>query len=65
LIHLKYQSDILYYRNKHLIFIGSILIILLLILKLSVSLANNLTPDAPVNISPESVFYAFPFRPGP
>jgi len=63
-IHLKYQSDILYYRNKHLIFIGSILIILLLILKLSVSLANNLTPDAPVNISPESVFYAIPIPAG-
>lgn len=63
-IHLKYQSDILYYRNKHLIFIGSILIILLLILKLSVSLANNMTPDAPVNISPASVFYAIPIPAG-
>ncbi len=64
LIHLKYQSDILYYRNKHLIFIGSILIILLLILKFSVSLAHNLAPNAPVNISPSSIFYGIPIPAG-
>lgn len=64
LIHLKYQSDILYYRNKHLIFIGSILIILLLILKFSVSLAYNLSPNAPVSISPASIFYGIPIPAG-
>ena len=64
LIHLKYQSDILHYRNKHLIFMGSILIFSLLILKLSVSLAHNLTPDAPVTIAPESIFFAIPISAG-
>lgn len=60
LIHLKYQREILYYQNKNLFFIGSVVIIFILILKLSVSLAVSMAPDAPVPILPSSVYYGIP-----
>ncbi len=64
LIHLKHQRDILYYQNKNLFFIGSVVIVFVLILKLSVSLAQTLAPDAPVPITPASLYYGIPLAAG-
>jgi hypothetical protein len=64
LIHLKHQRDILYYQNKNLFFIGSVVIIFVLILKISVSLAQTLIPDAPVPITAESLYYGIPLAAG-
>jgi putative nucleotidyltransferase with HDIG domain len=60
LIHLKHRRDILYYQNKNLFFIGSVVIIFVLILKISVSLAQTLVPDAPVPITAASLYYGIP-----
>ena len=65
LIHLKYQREILHYQNKNLFFISSVLILFLLILQFFASLAQSLTPGAPVSISPASVFYCIPLAAGP
>ena len=65
LIHLKYQRKILHYQNKNLFFIGSVVILFLLILQFFASLAQSLTPGAPVSISPASVFYSIPLAAGP
>ncbi|MGB9500288.1 MAG: HD family phosphohydrolase [Dissulfuribacterales bacterium] len=62
LIHLKFQKKILHYQNKNLFFIGSVVILFLLILKLSTSLA--LAPEAPFPISPSSIFYGIPLSAG-
>ena len=60
MIHLKFQKKILHYQNKNLFFIGSVVILFLLILKLSISLALTLAPEAPFPISPSSIFYGIP-----
>ncbi len=64
LIHLKYQKKILHYQNKNLFFISSVIILFLLILQLSASLAQELAPAAPMSLSPESIFYAIPLAAG-
>ncbi len=64
LIHLKYQNKILLYQNKNLIFIGSLVILSLLILQLWLSLAQSLAPQAPIFIPPESIYYSIPLAAG-
>ena len=64
LIHLKYQREILHYQNKNLFFISSIVILFLLILQFFASLAQSLTPGAPITISPASVYYSIPLAAG-
>lgn len=64
LIHLKFQRKILHYQNKNLFFISSVIILFLMILQLSASLAQELAPAAPVPLSPASVFYAIPIPAG-
>ncbi|PIP37773.1 MAG: HD family phosphohydrolase [Desulfobacterales bacterium CG23_combo_of_CG06-09_8_20_14_all_51_8] len=65
LIHLKYQRKILHYQNKNLFFIGSVVIIFLLILQFVASLAQTLAPESSLFISPASVFYSIPLAAGP
>lgn len=65
LIHLKYQRKILHYQNKNLFFIGSIVILFLLILQFVTSLAQSLAPGTAFNISPESIYYSVPLAAGP
>ncbi len=64
LIHLKHQRDILYYQNKNLFFISSVVIIFVLMLKISVTLAQTLAPDAPIPIPAESIYYGIPLAAG-
>lgn len=64
LIHLKFQSKILFYQNKNLIFISSLIILSLLILQLWLSLAQSLAPESPVSISPESIYFSIPLAAG-
>jgi cyclic-di-AMP phosphodiesterase PgpH len=64
LIHLKFQRKILHYQNKNLFFISSVIVLFLLILQLSASLAQELAPSAPIPLSPGSVFYAIPIPAG-
>lgn len=64
LIHLKFQKKILHYQNKNLFFIGSVVILFVLILKLSTSLAITLAPEASMSISPNSIFYGIPISAG-
>jgi hypothetical protein len=64
MIHLKYQREILHYQNKNLFFISSVVILFLLILQFFASLAQSLTPGAPVTISPASVYYSIPLAAG-
>jgi len=64
LIHLKFQKKILHYQNKNLFFIGSVVILFLLILQFSTSLALSLAPKAPMSISPASIFYGIPLSAG-
>ncbi|RJP84098.1 MAG: HDIG domain-containing protein [Desulfobacteraceae bacterium] len=64
LIHLKYQQKILHYQNKNLFFISSVIILFLLILQLSASLAQELAPAAPVTLSPATIFYGIPLSAG-
>ncbi len=65
LIHLKYQREILHYQNKNLFFIGSVVILFLLILQFFAFFAQALAPGAPVTISPASIFYSIPLAAGP
>lgn len=64
LIHLKFQRQILHYQNKNLFFISSVIVLFLMILQLSVSLAQELAPAAPVTLSPASIFYGIPLPAG-
>jgi len=64
LIHLKYQSEILYDQKKNLVFIGVVVVIFLLILQLTVSLAQSMAPNAPVSIPEESILYGIPLAGG-
>lgn len=63
-IHLKHQRELLLYQNKNLFFISFLVIMVLLILQLSVSLAQVLAPEAPFAISAESIYYSIPIAAG-
>ncbi len=65
LIHLKYQRKILHYQNKNLLFIGSVVILFLLILQFVTSLAQSIAPDAAFALSPASIYYSVPLAAGP
>ncbi len=64
LIQLKYQREILYDQKKNLVFIGGIVVIFLLILQLTVTLAQTMVPNAPVSIPQESILYGIPLAGG-
>lgn len=64
LIHLKFQRKLRYYENKNLVFISSVIVLFLVILQFSASLARELAPAAPVNIPPDSMFYGIPMAGG-
>ncbi len=63
-IHLKYQRELLLYQNKNLFFISFIVIMVLLILQLSVSLAQVIAPEVPFAISAASIYYSIPIAAG-
>ena len=63
-IHLKHQRELLLYQNKNLFFISFLVVMVLLILQLSVSLAQVLAPEAPFAISAASIYYSIPIAAG-
>jgi len=63
-IHLKHQNELLQYQNRNLFFIGLVVVMTLLILQLSVSLAQVLAPEAPFALSAGSIYYSIPIAAG-
>ncbi|HMA68163.1 MAG TPA: HD family phosphohydrolase, partial [Desulfosalsimonadaceae bacterium] len=63
-IHLQYQNALFQRQNKNLFFIGFVIVLVLLILQLSVSLAQVLAPEAPFSLSAQSLYYSIPIAAG-
>ncbi|MGM0454225.1 MAG: HD family phosphohydrolase [Thermodesulfobacteriota bacterium] len=64
LIHLKNRSEIQLAPNKHLAFIGTLLVAFFLMAQLSVTLAESIGEGIPFAIRTESMFYGIPLAAG-